>query len=75
VYQDTPFQIGRLVIQTEAGNPVEVGRILLYHLHHRHPFQDTKTENIPTDDPHWPAFKSMGYMILFPRLELILPLK
>jgi ribosomal protein S18 acetylase RimI-like enzyme len=73
VYQNSLFQISRLVIQTEAGNPVEVGRTLLYHLHQRHPFQDTKTENLPADDPHWPAFKAMGYMILFPRLELILP--
>lgn len=46
VYQNTVFQLGRLVIQTDAGNPLNVGRALLHHLHTVHPAQDTKTENL-----------------------------
>lgn len=72
VYQNTVFQLGRLVIQTEAGNPEAVARVLLHHLHKRHSAQDTKTENLPLDDPHWPAFQKMGYLEMFHRIEMVL---
>lgn len=75
VYQNTVFQLGRLIIQTDEGNPEMVGRALLHQLHSAHPVQDTKTENLPVDDPHWPAFKEVGYLEVFDRVELILPLK
>jgi ribosomal protein S18 acetylase RimI-like enzyme len=75
VYQNTVFQLGRLVMQTEIGNQVDVGRALLHHLHTEHPVQDTKTENLPVNDPHWPAFEELGYMVSFRRIEMILPLK
>ncbi len=75
VYQNTVFQLGRLIIQTDEGNPQMVGRALLHQLHSAHPVQDTKTENLPVDDPHWPAFKEVGYLEVFDRVELILPLK
>lgn len=75
VYQNTVFQLGRLVIQTDAGDPLSVGRALLHHLHTVHPAQDTKTENLPADDPHWPAFKEMGYLEIFERIEMALSLK
>jgi ribosomal protein S18 acetylase RimI-like enzyme len=74
VYQNTVFQLGRLVIQTEAGEPVKVARSLLYHLHSLHSAQDTKTENLPADDPHWPAFREMGYLEMFHRVEMVLDL-
>ena len=74
VYQNTVFQLGRLVIQTEAGNPLNVARVLLHHLHSVHPVQDTKTENLPLDDPHWPAFKELGYLEMFRRTEMGLSL-
>ena len=73
-YQNTMFHLTRLVIQTEAGDPLEVGRALLRELHARYPFQDTKIENLSADDPHWPAFKEMGYIVSFRRNELILHL-
>ena len=73
VYQNTVFQLGRLVIQTEAGDPFSVGRTLLHHLHLRHSAQDTKTENLPLDDPHWPAFQEIGYLEMFQRTEMMLP--
>jgi ribosomal protein S18 acetylase RimI-like enzyme len=75
VYQNTVFQLGRLVIQTEIGSQLNVGRALLHRLHTEHPVQDTKTENLPATDPHWPAFKELGYMVTFRRIEMILPLK
>jgi hypothetical protein len=74
VYQNTVFQLGRLVIQTEQGNPFQVGRVLLHHLHTVHPAQDTKTENLPADNPHWPAFKELGYLLMFDRIEMVLSL-
>jgi ribosomal protein S18 acetylase RimI-like enzyme len=73
VYQNTAFQLGRLVIQTEVGDPVTIGRVLLAHLHKKHPLQDTKTENLPVNDPHWPAFRELGYLEIFRRNEMILP--
>ncbi len=75
VYQSTLFHLARLVVQTEAGDPVAVARALLQTLHARHPFQDTKNENLPVDDPHWPAFQELGYIVSFRRHEMILPLE
>ena len=74
VYQNTVFQLGRLIIQTEAGDPLNVARVLLNQLPCTHPVQDTKTENLPVDDPHWPAFKELGYLEMFRRIEMALPL-
>jgi hypothetical protein len=75
VYQNTVFQLGRIVIQTERGDPLEVGRALLHHLHCQHPAQDTKTENLPLDDPHLPVFRQLGYLDMFLRIELVLSLR
>lgn len=75
VYQNTVFQLGRLVLQTESGNPLSVGQALLYQLHTEHSAQDTKTENLPLEDPHWPVFRGMGYLEMFVRIEKILRLK
>jgi ribosomal protein S18 acetylase RimI-like enzyme len=75
VYQNTVFQLGRMVMQTEKGNPLNVGRALLHHLHSEHSAQDTKTENLPLADPHWPVFKEMGYLEMFVRIEKVLLLK
>jgi ribosomal protein S18 acetylase RimI-like enzyme len=72
VYQNTVFQLGRLVIQTEVGNPLAVAKVLLHRLHTEHSVQDTKTENLPITDPHWPIFKEMGYIIMFRRNEMVL---
>lgn len=74
VYQNTVFQLGRLVLQTEAGDPYQVATALLHALHTRHPAQDTKTENLPTGDPHWPALRDFGYLETFRRIEMRLDL-
>jgi len=74
VYQNTIFQLGRLVLQTEKGNPQKVAQALLHHLHTTYPAQDTKTENLLANDPHWPTFKEMGYIVMFDRIEMVLSL-
>lgn len=74
VYQENPFQLGRLVLQTEVGDPCRVARTLLHVLHRRHPTNDTKSENLPVDDPHWPALQEMGYFESFRRIEMRLDL-
>jgi ribosomal protein S18 acetylase RimI-like enzyme len=70
VYQNTVFQLTRLVIQTDAGDPAAVAEALLQHLHWRHPVQDTVWENLPGDDPHWETMKKMGYIVSFLRIEM-----
>ena len=73
-YQNTVFQLGHLVMQTEAGDPREVGQALLHALHTRHPAQDTNAENISCHDPHLPAMRTMGYLESFRRIEMRLDL-
>ena len=70
VYQSTVFQLGRLVLQTEAGDPHKVACTLAHALHSYHPIQDTKTENFPLDDPHLPGLLEMGYFESFRRIEM-----
>jgi ribosomal protein S18 acetylase RimI-like enzyme len=74
VYQTTVFQLGRLVLQAEVGDPHRVGLALIHALHTRHPATDTKSENLPADDPHWPALQDMGYLESFRRIEMRLDL-
>jgi ribosomal protein S18 acetylase RimI-like enzyme len=74
VYQNTVFQLGRLVLQTESGDPHPVGLALAHALHTCHPTQDTKIENLPTTDPHWPALQVSGYIESFGRIEMRLDL-
>ncbi len=74
VYQNKIFQLGHLTLETEAGSPPEVGRVLLHALHTRHPAQDTSTENFSADDPHLPAFQDLRYIEAFRRIEMRLDL-
>jgi len=75
VYQSSIFQLGRLVLQTEAGDPREVARALVHALHKEYTIQDTNTENLPLDDPHLPGLLDMGYIESFRRIEMRLDLK
>lgn len=74
LYQNTVFQLGRLVLQTEVGDPYRVGLALMHALHTRYPAQDTHTENLPANDPHWPALQEAGYLESFSRIEMRLDL-
>lgn len=64
------FTLGRLMYHTESGHPRRVARELLAHLHLEFPQMDTYTENIPTYDPHLPAFIEMDYFEAFRRIEM-----
>jgi ribosomal protein S18 acetylase RimI-like enzyme len=74
VYQKTVFQLARLVLQTETGDPHKVGLALAHALHTLHPALDTKSENLPLDSPHWAALQEMGYIESFRRIEMQLDL-
>ena len=74
VYQKTVFQLARLVLQTEAGDPHRVGLALAHALHTLHPALDTKSENLPLNCPQWPALQEMGYIESFRRIEMRLDL-
>jgi GNAT superfamily N-acetyltransferase len=75
VYQKTVFQLARMVLQTEHGDPHRVGLALAHALHTLHPALDTKSENLPLNCPHWPALQEMGYIESFRRIEMRLDLK
>jgi ribosomal protein S18 acetylase RimI-like enzyme len=74
VYQKTVFQLARLVMQTETGDPHRVGLALAHALHTLHPALDTKSENLPINSLHWPAMQEMGYIESFRRIEMRLDL-
>jgi ribosomal protein S18 acetylase RimI-like enzyme len=74
VYQSLVFQLGRLVLETLSGDPARVAQALAHALHTHHPVQDTKTENIPADDPHVPGLLAMRYLESFRRTEMRLDL-
>lgn len=74
VYQKTAFQLARLVLQTESGDPHRVGLALTHAMHTLHPALDTKSENLPLDCPYWPAMQKMGYIESFRRIEMRLDL-
>lgn len=74
VFQNTTFQLARLVPQTEAGDPRLVARVLAHALHSRYDIKDTKTENVPLKDPHLPGLKDVGYIESFRRIEMKLDL-
>ncbi|MBN2500830.1 MAG: GNAT family N-acetyltransferase [Anaerolineales bacterium] len=69
-FQKTRFNLSRLMFHTEDGDPVEIMEELLIQLHSKFPKLDTYTENIPEDDPHYPAFEKLGYFEVFRRVEM-----
>ena len=74
VYQHTIFQLGRMVLQSEAGGLHQVTLALAHALHTLHPTLDTKSENLPAQNAHWPALREMGYLESFRRIEMHLDL-
>ena len=74
VYQNTVFQLGRLVLMAEADDWLAIAVSLLQNLHWRHPVQDTIVENVPSDEQYWPAFQALGYLVSFIRVEMHLSL-
>lgn len=70
VYQRQKFLLTRFIFKTETGNPVDMARAFLSHLHHQYPRLDTHLENIQVSDPHLPAFYEAGYVESFRRIEM-----
>jgi hypothetical protein len=74
VYRNTKFtlrsSLSHLIMHTENGNPQEVGKQILSHLHTRYQSHDTYAENIYENDPHLPAFHELGYFTNFLRIEM-----
>jgi ribosomal protein S18 acetylase RimI-like enzyme len=73
-YQETTFQLKRLVLHTECGDPHRVSLALLHALHTSYAATDTTVENIAVDSPYWPAMQEMGYVESFRRIEMQLDL-
>jgi len=70
VYQRQKFLLTRFAFKTQSGNPVDMARAFLTHLHHQYPRLDTQLENIQVHDPHLPAFHESGYVESFRRVEM-----
>ncbi len=73
IYRREPFQLTHTTLCPFVSETL--ADALLYHLHSRNAVQDTKTENVPDDSPYLSAFARMGYLEVFRRLEMHLPLK
>ena len=73
VFQRTEYNLSRLMFHTENSDPIELMLEMLVQLHTKYPNLDAYTENIPVDDPHFPAFEAMGYFEVFRRVEMIRP--
>ena len=73
-YQNTPFQLGRVVLQTEPGASLETATMLLQALHLQYPYQDTLIENLAADNKYWSVFEALEYLISFVRVEMVLDL-
>ena len=70
VYQRQKFLLTRFAFKTETGDPVNMARAFLSHLHYQYPRLDTHLENIQVHDPHLPAFYDSGYTESFRRIEM-----
>ena len=70
VYQRQRFLLTRFAFKTQTGNPVNIARAFLSHLHHQYPRLDTHIENIQVNDLHLPAFYEAGYVESFRRIEM-----
>jgi hypothetical protein len=70
VYQRQKFLLTRFAFKTQSGEPVDLARAFLSHLHHQYPRLDTHLENIQVNDPHLTAFREAGYVESFRRVEM-----
>lgn len=70
VYQRQKFLLTRFAFKTKSGNPVDMARAFLSHLHYQYPRLDTHLENIQVNDPHLQAFYEAGYVESFRRIEM-----
>lgn len=70
IFRRQPLILSHVILHTEVGDPTIVGKALLSHIHHRHPYLDTHAENIRVNDPHRAAYEALGYIEVFRRVEM-----
>lgn len=74
VFRHSIFQLTHIVLDPQAQQDSGLALALLYYLYQQYPMHDTKFENLPHDDPTWPAFLQMGFVESFRRIEMVLKL-
>ena len=69
-FEETAFQLRRVMITTGGDMAIAPAYSLLHHLHTHFPLLDTIAENIPADSPDLAAFYALGYVASFVRIEM-----
>lgn len=70
-YESNALQLKRLCIEAVVGEEVAVATAVLYQVHKQAPTKDAVFENLPAEDPRWPAYHALGYFDSFARLEMV----
>lgn len=70
-FEETAFQLRRVMITTSGEMAIAPAYSLLHHLHTQFPLLDTIAENIPADTPDLAAFYALGYVASFVRIEMM----
>lgn len=70
-FEETAFQLRRIMIKTSGEMAIAPAYSLLHHLHSKFPLLDTIAENIPADTPDLAAFYALGYVASFVRIEMV----
>lgn len=70
-YESNALQLKRLCVEVMAGDELAVATAVLYQVHKQAPTKDAMFENLPIDDPRWPAYQALGYFDSFSRIEMV----
>jgi ribosomal protein S18 acetylase RimI-like enzyme len=70
VFRRQRFLLSHFVMHTVEGDPQAVALAMIAHLYNRFPQLDTFIENLPTNDPHYPALQKLGFLEVFRRIEM-----
>jgi ribosomal protein S18 acetylase RimI-like enzyme len=74
-YEETAFQLRRVMITTGGEMAIAPAYSLLHHLHTQFPLLDTIAENIPADSTDLAAYYALGYVASFVRIEMMRSLR
>jgi ribosomal protein S18 acetylase RimI-like enzyme len=74
VYCKTALQLSHMTLIVPAHAPESLGVALLAAAHQRHPRHDTKFENLDVTSRLYPAYRHLGYVESFRRIEMRLKL-
>ncbi len=72
VFRRQRFLLSHFVMFTESGSPQNMAAAMVAHLYGRYPQIDTYIENLPVNDPHYPALLKLGFLEVFRRVEMVL---